>query len=816
MMKFCLFACAFLLCTVAGMAQISSLPSNLNNVKSNDITEMQLGQVVEQMKQNNLTSAQVYQLAVQRGMMPAEATALKTRVDNYAGAFNGTPVTEVLDKNNTGRSNNTTGKPEPIVNKNITVENPKKIFGLEIFSNGVLSFEPDVRIATPTNYIVGPDDEISISIYGYQEARYNLKVSPEGSINVPLIGVIYVSGLTIEQATEKIRTKLAANGYANIRTGLTKVDINVSKIRSISVTVIGDVRKPGRYTISSLSSAFNVLYLSGGPNEIGSMRLIEIVRNGKVVDRLDIYDFLVRGDQSGSIRLQDQDIIRVPSYKIRVSLEGEVKRTGLFEVIPGESLEKVLDFAGGFTDSAYTASIKAYKVTDTEKRIFDIAKDQFKSYQPSRSESFVIRKIIDRITNRVVIRGAVFLPGEYELTEGMTLSELIKKAQGLKEDAYAERGLLLRYNDDLTTQLLQFRPAAVVNGGQQDIPLKRNDEVTISSLFDLKENFNVTVTGEVRRPGSFTYTPNITLKDVILLAGGFTDAAAPQRIEIARRVKKDTIAPTDLEVAQVIEVSSITDLNTIGADIRLQPWDVVQIRRHPGYQPQVNVSLAGEVIYPGEYIIISKNERVSDLIKRAGGVTPQAYKRGAFITRVNKPAIAEGVGIKRVEKIQEQLNDSSNVILEDVLAPTVKIAINLEEVMKTPHTDQDLVLQEGDVVHVTKQTFEVKVNGEVMFPTQIVFKEGEDLKYYINKAGGFTDNARQKRTYVLYGNGNAAKTKRFLFIRNYPRIEPGAEILVPKVIERKGNKLSTGELVAITGGLTSVVGMIIALMSILK
>lgn len=798
-----------------GYAQIGSIPQNLSNIRSSDITDEQVGQVVNQMRQNNLSSAQVYQILIDRGMFSNEAVQLRSRIESFA-TQNPSEPTKNSTIGQTEQSKDRTGTP-PSVNANtIKVNNPKKIFGIEIFNNGVLTFQPDLNIATPLNYIIGPGDQLSISIYGYQEAKYNLTVSPEGDINIPLVGIVYVSGLTFEQATAKIKSKLAANGYANIRTGLTKVNVSLGRIRSISVTILGEVRSPGTYTLSSLSTAFNALNLSGGPNDIGSMRLIEIIRNGKVIERLDIYDFLVRGDQAGNIRLQDQDIIRVPPYKTRVSIEGEVKRTGLFEVIPGESLEKVFDFAGGFTDSAYTASIKAYKATDTEKRIFDISKEQFSDYRPSRAEAFVVRKLVDRITNRVLINGAVYLPGEYELTGGMRLTELIRKAGGLREDAYRERGLIIRYNEDLTTELLQFRPAALLNGGQPDIALKRSDEVTISSLFDLKETYTVTVNGEVRKPGPVTYTPNITLKDIVLLSGGLTDAAAPQRIEIARRVKKDTFNLNDLQIAQVIEVSSPTDFNTIATEVQLQPWDVITVRRNPGYKTQINVSVAGEVVYPGPYVIETRDERVSDLIRRAGGLTLQAFKKGAYITRVNNSTLLKEVGLRKIEKIQREANDTSSVILEDVTAPTVKIAVNLEEIMRNPHTSEDLVLQEGDVVNVTKEVFEVKVSGEVLFPTQIAYKKGEDLMYYIDKAGGFTDDARKKKTYVLYGNGNAAKTNKFLFVKNYPTIGPGAEILVPRITERKRQKMSTGEIVAITSGIASLVGVVVALLNFLQ
>lgn len=791
-------------------AQLNSIPNNLGNVKSSDISNEQVSQLVVQMHKNNLTYTQVYQLLLQRGMSAKEATALRNRLENYVPAESSENEDTQEQTSSTTRTN-----AEP-VNNTTQISNPDKIFGLEIFNNGVLTFEPNLKIATPANYIIGPDDEISITIYGYQEAHYNLVVSPEGDINIPLIGVVYVSGLTIEQASAKIKSKLASSGYSNIKTGLTKVNIGIGKIRSIHITVLGEVVKPGTYTIPSLATAFNALYLSGGPNNIGSMRSIEIIRNGKVVETLDIYDFLVKGDQSGNIGLRDQDIIRVPPYKTRVSVDGEVKRTGLFEVVPGETFQDVLNFAGGFTDSAYTASVKVYKVTDTEKRITDITKDQFSTYKPSRAETYVVRKIIDRYTNRVVINGAVYLPGEYELTEGMTISGIIRKAQGLREDAYRGRGLILRYKEDLTTELLQFNPGAVITGREPDIVLKRNDEVSISSVLDMRSIDSVSINGQVRRPGKVPYYENMSLKDLILLSGGLTDAAAPQKIEVARRVRKDSLNIYDLEIAQILEISSALQLNTMAGDIKLQPWDVVQVRKNPGYKSQISVRIDGEIIYPGDYVIESRIETVTDLIKRAGGVTPQAYLKGAYLSRLNNTQNLKDENLTRIKKIQKATRDTSNQILADISAPTVKIALNLEYIIKHPHSDEDIVLQEGDVVIIDRRLYEVKVSGEVMFPTQVVFKEGADLRYYIDKAGGFTENARKRKTYVLYGNGNASKTKRILFFKNYPEIEPGVEILVPKYPERPRGRLSTSEIVAITTGIASLVGVVVALFNYLK
>jgi protein involved in polysaccharide export with SLBB domain len=394
------FASILILLSFALFAQIPSLPSNLSNVKSSDVTEEQLSQIKSYLRKNNLSSQQAYDLLLARGMNQAEATNLRGRleVSNNVGSNGNTALPEENTRGGERRMSDT-------ANKTVQVVNPKKIFGLEIFNNGVLSFEPNINIATPVGYIIGPNDEININIFGYQEAKYNLKVGPEGDINIPYVGVMYVAGQTIEQATAKIKSRLSSSGYANIKTGLTKVSVTIGRIRSIKVTILGEAKKPGTYTLPSLATAFNALYLSGGPTEMGSMRNIEIVRNGRVAAVLDIYDFLVKADQKGNLLLQDQDVIRIPAYKVRVSLEGEVKRTGLFEMKANETLETLLEFAGGFSDSAYTASITGYKVTDVENRIIDINQNQFATYKPGRSESFVVKKILGRFIRSSVPAG---------------------------------------------------------------------------------------------------------------------------------------------------------------------------------------------------------------------------------------------------------------------------------------------------------------------------------------------------------------------------------------------------------------------------
>lgn len=796
------------------IGQLPSLPSNLGAYRSSDISEEQLTQVISYIQQNNITTAQVYSQLIRRGMKPSEADLLRTRIERALGSSTNKSSndTSVLGFDEKLRQPGYESRMTDTVNRVKVVANPKKIFGLEIFNNGVLSFEPNLKIATPVGYIIGPDDEIVINIYGYQEAKYNLKVSPEGDINIPYAGEMYVAGLTIEQAAAKIKSKLSISGYSNIKSGLTKVSISVSRIRSIKVTVLGEVRKPGTYTLPSLATAFNALYLSGGPNDIGSMRNIQIVRNGKVIDVLDIYDFLVKGDQRNNINLRDQDIIRIPAYSVRVSIEGEVKRTGLYEIKKGETLQNLFDFAGGFSDSAYTASITGYKIADTESKIIDIAKSEYSKYFPTRSESFLVKKIVGRYTNRVTINGAVYLPGDYELSTGMSIKQLVEKARGLREDAYSTRGLITRRKADLTPEYISFMPADVMQNNSSGIVLKANDVITISVVGELKDKATVTIFGEVRDPGSFEYFDNLSLKDLILLAGGFSDAAIPQKIEVARRIRNNNFDSMNMEVSKVFDITTVNDLDVYGGDLKLEPYDAIVVRRNPSFQAQVSIRVEGEVAFPGPYVLKTKNERISDVLKRAGGLTRQAFIEGGYLTRVNRSAVTNEINSKKIIKIQETLKDTSNNTEEEIFSNLDQIAIDLKEILQMPGSINDLILEEGDIITITKEKMDVRISGQVLFPTRVVYDKNMTMEDYLGRAGGITDNAQKRKIYVLYPNGNAAKTSTFLFFKKFPKITPGSEVIIPKkhLVERR--RLSTGEVIGIATAITSFAGVLLSLL----
>ncbi len=802
-----------LLCSVAVTAQSSIQElmnsKDLSSFKVDQLTDEDIAKYKNLLQNSGFTEAQAEQMALQRGLPSSELLKLKARL---GGVANGIP-----NKSTTSKNKNSSSRAVEIDSAQSVKKSDKKledeIFGSDLFSNPEPRFEVDLRMPTPKNYILGADDEMSIDVFGYQEASYKLVVSPEGVINIPNVGYIPVNGLTIDQATKRIKDKMTKNGYARLASGQTQLAVNISKIRTIKVTIIGQAVKPGTYSLSSLSTLFNALYACGGPNEKGSLRKIELIRDNKIVAVLDAYDYLLKGFQSKNLRLNDQDVIRIPVAATQVKLRGEIMRPGIFELLPSENLAQLLDFAQGFTSKAYTASVIVQQYTDKEKKIADVRKENFVTYFPKRGDEITIGKVLNRYSNRVVLDGAVYRPGAYELTANLTLAQLIQKADGVKEDAYTERGLLFRTNTDLSREVVSFNVDEILAGKQTDIVLKKDDSVSIVSAKEFTETYTLTVDGEVRNPGVYEFFKGITLKDIIFQTGGFTDAASPQRIEIARRIKGDSAKTT--AIAEVIEIATGKDLSFKGEELKLEPWDVVIVRSNPGYKTQVTVKIEGEVLYPGVYVLSTKEDKVSDILKRAGGVTPQADNAGANITRINTSSFKDQAA-ERVNKLQKS-NDTSTALIEELSKPTVKIGLRLDEILNNKGNNlENITLVEGDIITVPKQRNVVKVNGEVMFPTEIVYKEGASIDYYIDKAGGFTENARKKRLYVLNANGSAAKTRQFLFFRNYPNVQPGSEILIPKIPEKDKKGLSTAEWLAVASGLASLAGVAVAILNVTR
>lgn len=818
MRVFCL-RLVVMFCVLLGTMQVSAQDllkgRDLSQVKVDQLSDTDVAKFKAQLSASNVTIEQAEQMALAKGMSAAEFAKLKMRVNNKTGEQSkvtgalksNTQSSRTIEKQNNSADSLDTEK--YLYKKSQSLINPL-IFGSELYTSVSPSFEPNLKLATPVNYLLGPDDELLLIVYGVQEYSGELLVSAEGNITIPNVGQVFVAGLTVEAATQKIKNVMGNSVYPYLKNGASKLSLTLNKIRSIKVTVIG-ANRPGNLTVSSLSTVFNALYLAGGPNEFGSFREIELLRNNKLVQKIDLYRMLLNGDQSDNIGLKDNDVIRIPAYKKRVEIQGQVKRPGIFEVLPGENLEQVLEFASGFTDTAYTAMVKAFQKSDRERKVKDIVAADYKSYQPTSGDVFVVSKILNRFQNRVKINGAVFRPDVYELTKDLKVADLIRKADGLKEDAYTGRAQVLRLQEDFSRSVLSFDVRKALQGdAMHNLVLRREDEILISSVLELRDSFKITIQGEIRLPGQYDFVENLTLRDIILQAGGFTDAAY-KSIEIARLIKRDSIAITDNRASSIINAEIDGDLSVNAASVQIFPFDVITVRRKAGYVIPESVNISGKVQYPGPYALSSRNERVSDLLRRAGGYTPDANPAGAYLKRM----LTEEERKKKeaAKEIKKGINSDTTTMLnldESFKRGFIRVPIDLPLIMNNPGSIEDIVLRANDDLIIPEFDDQVKISGGVLLETQVPFNEKYDLQDYIGSAGGYSGDAWKKNAYVIYANGKAAITKHFLFFKSYPKIKPGSEIVVPRKDKKKG--IGTGEIIGISSALASLAGVVIALL----
>jgi protein involved in polysaccharide export with SLBB domain len=693
------------------------------------------------------------------------------------------------------------------------------IFGNEIFNNSSSTFAPVENRPTPVNYILGPGDKLSVSVTGNSVTSFNSTVEPNGSFSLREFGKINVGGRTLENATLAIKERLRQNRFA-VDNG-TNVDVTLLNIRTIHVTMLGQVRTPGDYDVASTTTVFNALYQSGGITNNGTFRGVQVIRNSEVIAQIDMYDYLLRGDLTNNITLKDGDIVMVPEYRVRVSMEGEVKRQAYFEVLPGESLQDVIGFAGGFTDYAYKFSIKAVQLTDRQQRLKDIDRKDFESYIPFKGDKYIVSRILNKYENRVSIAGSVYRPGDFELEDGLTLKELISKADGLKEDAYLERGYITRLNEDNSSEVVPFDVKKIVDGSAEDILLKREDVIQISSIFDYVDAYTVTVSGKVRAGGTFPYFNGMTVEDLILKGGGFADGANMIEVEIARRVKDSDRRAKDAKLANIIKIIIDPELKLAESKFKLEPFDVVSIFALPGYvQPQM-VKIEGEVMTPGTYAMLSKDDRISDLIARANGFTAYAYLNGASLKRgdyAETQSDKEKQTLKFQQFAEKQTQATDGKATVNLTSPTKRndfVGIDLKQILKNPKSKKDLILLDGDVLNIPRELQTVKISGEVYSPKTVVFSGGQNLSEYVMYSGGYTEDALRKGAYVVYSNGDSKGTKKFLFFKNYPNVEPGAEIFIPR---KKPGKERDGTVVVqtwigLTTSLVSVAALIFAIVN---
>lgn len=644
-----------------------------------------------------------------------------------------------------------------------------KVFGRDIFNNRALTFEPAMNIATPQNYLVGPGDQIIVDVYGASQRTVSETVSPDGTITIPGYGPIQLAGLSVSAAKEKLRSTLGSR-YASSR-----INMTVGQTRSILINVMGEVKVPGTYTLSAFATVFHALYMAGGINDLGTLRNIKVFRGGHQISTVDIYDYILNGRMTGNVRLQDNDVIIVGPYDALVEIEGNVKRPMFYEMRKNESVSTLLKYAGGFSGNAYKKSVRLLRKTGRLKSVYNVEEFDMSSFQVDDGDVVSVDSILDRYENMVEVKGAIFRPGLYQLgNEINSVRSLIQHAEGVTEDAFTNRGVMHRLKEDRTLEVIPVDVKGILAGTSPDIPLKNEDVLFIPTQSDLQQQRTLTIHGEVMYPGPYQYADNETLEDLVLQAGGLTDAASTAKVDVSRRIV-DSKATTSSKVIAKTYSFSLKDGFVIDGTpgFVLEPYDEVYVRRSPGYQAQRNITVSGEVLFEGEQTLSSKTQRLTDAIKAAGGVTPEAYVKGARLERrLNDDERARRSFL--LKQLQSQISGSDSVAMNQLdLGDTYTVGIYLDKALENPGSEYDVVLREGDNLIVPEYNGTVKISGNVMYPNTVVYHAGKNYKYYINQAGGYGNHAKKSKTWVIYQNGTMAQ------VGHGAKIEPGCEIVVP-------------------------------------
>ncbi|WP_289772960.1 SLBB domain-containing protein [uncultured Duncaniella sp.] len=698
-------------------------------------------------------------------------------------------------------------------NVNLAIDslNYKEIYGHKIFNTQALSFEPSENLATPQNYRLGPGDEVIIDIWGTSEDHLREMISPEGSIMIAQIGPVYLNGMTISDANKHIKNAFSRK-YAGMSEAETDVQVTLGQVRTIQVDILGEVATPGTFRMSPFSSVFHALYLSGGINDIGSLRNIQVLRNNKKVAGVDIYEYLFNGKTNGNIRLQEGDVIIVPPYEQLVSIDGNVKRPMYYEIKPDETIKTILDYAGGFTGDAYSGMVRLERQSGTENELYNIERGEFGSYRLKDGDMITVGTILDRYANRVELKGAVYRPGMFAIGRDIrTVSDLIRKADGLTDNAYDDRALLYREGPDMQLQIIALDLKNIMAGISPDVELKRNDIIEISSIDDLTDRGDITIAGQVTNPGTYPYAENMTVEDIILQAGGLLEGASTARVDVSRRIVDPTSVTATQQLSHVYSVSIDGGFAVgKGEHFVLKPYDRVVVRKSPGYGAQTTVEINGEVLFDGEYVLQRRNERVSELVKRAGGVIEGAYIKGASLSR--KLTEAEYIARKetlRLAMANNQAGQADSLALSKIeVSDTYNVGIDLQKALNNPGSTYDLVMQPGDVLYVPQEQSTVKITGDVMFPNAVVYEPGKKLSYYIDQAGGYGQQAKKGKAFIVYLNGTVAKAK-----KNTP-IEPGCQIIVPSKPKNSGTDWT--KILTLATSFTSVATMAATITNIFK
>ena len=859
-----LFLMRYLLAIIGSLSLLLTAPALAQTPNPSQMSTSQLLKYYQQAKASGMSDMQIEQAAMAQGFTLDDIAKLRGRLTNAqsedpnkgrvrrdsVGVGRRQMGMEDMDRpqqgnqNNDGYQNNgnfqnsnnyqNQSQNQQQSDANRLSDTQRRIFGASLFNksaNGKIDFAPDLKLATPKNYVLGPEDELIVDIYGNAVENFRLDISPEGTVKMLNLAPVYVNGLTIEEAKERIISRLrqAYSGLGRPNSG-TYATVTLGNVRSIKVIVTGEVARPGSYNLSSLATAFNALYYSGGPTENGSLRKIEVIRDNNVVAKVDLYEFLMNGNLKNSVALQDQDVIMVYPYQNRVELLGEVKHEGLFETKPGETFADLIRFAGGYASNAYTAAVQYRRNNGRELSVGQVSKDNADTFTPQDGDVFEVGKVLERYENMVLVEGSVYRPGLYAIEDGLrTVKDLITKAEGLQEDAFLNRAVLERKNDLREPQVLSIDLRKLMRGETEDIALKRDDKLIVKSVQDLQEKRTVSIQGAVNNANTYPYAEGMTVSDLIYLADGYAEAAIPYRIEVARRVKGDTVSAASAQTTQIFRFDVDQDLKILTGNQRfeLAPFDVVFVRKSPNYEQQKTIVLEGEVMYPGRYAILNNAERISDIIQRAGGLKPNAYLAGARLTR---PLLEEQEKDARLIESRELekrvLSESGNSLLSggqrklraDSLAALTLlplhrqlVGLDMVSILKNPDQPANIVVQEGDSIIIPVRVETVRIMGEVLNPSIVNFDPSYSFSDYIAQAGGYSDHARKNKAYVAYANGRLDRTDHFLFFPIRPKISPGTTISVPAKLAKTGREATTGERIAILSLLSTLAITVIRL-----
>ena len=675
-----------------------------------------------------------------------------------------------------------------------------KVFGRDIFNNKLLSFEPNMNIATPQNYVLGPGDEVIVDIYGASQKSEQLTVSPDGEIIVPGFGPIHVAGLSVASAQSKIRSTLGSR-YAS-----SSLKLTVGQTRSIMVNVMGEVKVPGTYTLSAFATVFHALYMAGGINDLGTLRDIKVYRGGKLITVVDVYEYILNGRLAGNIRLHENDVIVVGPYECLVGIQGNVKRPMFYEMRPTESVAQVIKYAGGFTGDAYKKAVRLVRKSGERYSVHTVEEFDMSSFKLTDGDNITVDGMIERYENMVEVRGAVFRPGQFELGKQITtVRSLIENAGGLTEDAFTARGVLYRMKEDRTLETQSIDIAAIMDGTEADVPLRNEDVLFVATQSDRMAERTLEITGEVMSPGIFEYAENTTIEDLIIMAGGLTDQASLAKVDVSRRIMDAQATSKVREIAKTFTFSLKDGLVMDGgAGFRLEPYDVVHVRRSPAYSKARNISIIGEVNYEGSFTLPSKNMRLSDAIKMAGGITEEAYTRGARLVRqMNEEERARSEAVQKA--IRNVLTDRGDSIDWKNISDgnTYIVGIQLDEALKNPGGDKDIFLRENDSIFVPEYMGTVKVSGDVFYPNTVSYTSGKDYKYYVNQAGGFGNRAKKSKAFIVYQNGTVA------VVSKGAKPEPGCEIVIPS--KKRREPFSLAALASVASSLTGIAALVLAI-----